>query len=137
MQSIFGRIGEPLARVPRTPPELLNDKGFRPLRRAAKGAAFGIRRLLKKAGENFACAALRATAPLQQPAQRARVPAGAAPLEKGGRKLYLCSRAVDENFVLRSAGEVVPLGEGRSAKNFFIFSRRRRAVFAIGTWGRF
>ena len=66
---------------------------FRHLRMAAKGAAFGIRHLLKKVDENFAYEALRATAPPQQPAQRARVPAGAAPLEKGGRKLYLRSAA--------------------------------------------
>jgi len=30
-----------------------DEKGFRPLRRATKGFAFGNHSLLKKAGENF------------------------------------------------------------------------------------
>ena len=36
-----------------SPPALPCKKEFRPVRRATKGAAFGLRRLLKKAGENF------------------------------------------------------------------------------------
>ena len=36
-----------------SPPALSCRKEFRPVRRATKGAAFGLRRLLKKAGENF------------------------------------------------------------------------------------
>ena len=50
-----------------SPPALPCKKEFRPVRRATKGAAFGLRRLLKKAGENFIvwaplslCAARRA-----------------------------------------------------------------------------
>ena len=56
-------IGEPLDRVPHAPTVhrtvgaplliLLNKKVFRVLRDAPKGSAFGIRRLLKKADENF------------------------------------------------------------------------------------
>ena len=38
---------------PPNPQMRLKDKAFRHLRMAAKGAALGSRRLLKKAGENF------------------------------------------------------------------------------------
>lgn len=57
-----GDGGEPLARVPHdktihrivlSPLLSLRSPAFRSLRGATKGAAFGIRRLWKKAGENF------------------------------------------------------------------------------------
>ena len=36
-----------------SPAKAPDEKGFRPLRRATKGFAFGNHSLLKKAGENF------------------------------------------------------------------------------------
>ena len=62
---------------PPNPQMRLKYRAFRHLRMAAKGAALGSRRLLKKAGDNFALAA-GSSAPARQ-AQRARAAAGPAP----------------------------------------------------------
>ena len=56
---------------PPNPQMRLKDKAFRHLRMAAKGAALGSRRLLKKAGENFA-----ETKPRGRPRSRESQPNG-------------------------------------------------------------
>ena len=89
-----GALGAFLLQRPPNPQMRLKDKAFRHLRMAAKGAALGSRRLLKKAGENFAYATVqRAKTLLMQPCSE--------------RKLCLCSRAAGENFAMAAprAGE--------------------------------